>query len=82
MSEEIKTESPVETIVSNEIIVPKQYKSNIPLVADAIRYCKEIKACEIYNIACLAAGEYRVMYWIVEDGKRVMRAKILPIPVV
>lgn len=57
-------------------------EKNLPkfLVNDARRYCELVGSDEIHNIATLGEGEYRIMYYIVENEKRVMRAIILKMP--
>jgi len=50
------------------------------LASDARKYCESVNGEEIYNVAGMGEGEYRIMYWVTEDGKRYMKAVILPIP--
>jgi len=51
------------------------------ILAKAARdYCESIGAIEIYNIATLCDRDYRIMYYIMEGEKRVMRAVILQTP--
>ena len=60
--------------IENEKLVDKS------LATAARNYCESVNGEEIYNIAGLGEGEYRIMYWITEEGKRHMKAVILPIP--
>jgi len=63
-------------------MIPVEGEKNVHayLVKHAREYCEKINAIEIYNIACLGDGDYRIMYWIMVGDKRKMQAVILPLP--
>lgn len=65
-------------------MIPVEGEKYLPkyLVKHARDFCETINATEIYNIAGLGDGDYRIMYWITVDGKRKMEAKILKVPLV
>jgi hypothetical protein len=52
-----------------------------PILAKHARdFCEKIGAIDIYNIAYLGDGDYRIMYHIDKDGKIKMEAIILKTP--
>lgn len=61
------------TIENEEDVHPK-------LCSHARDYCEKIGAESIYNIMCLGEGDYRIMYWILNEDKRKMEAIILRLP--
>ena len=63
-------------------MIPIENEKNLPkyLVDHARKYCETINAIEIYNIATLGDGDYRIMYWIMDGEKRKMEAVILRLP--
>jgi len=69
---------------TNQQIMSVKFKNTrkVPeyLVKDALKYCEEVGADEIYNIADIGSNEYRIMYWTNVEGQRKMQAKILNIP--
>ena len=63
-------------------MIPIENEKKIPpfLAAAARKYCESIGANEIYNVAILGEGDYRIMYYIQVDGKQKMKAQILRMP--
>lgn len=47
------------------------------LVKKAREYCETVGAVEIYNIAVLGAGDWRIMYHISNEKDRKMQAVVL-----
>jgi hypothetical protein len=63
-------------------MIPVENEKNLPkyLIKHAREFCATINAIEIYNIAILGEGDYRIMYWIMDGDKRKMEAIILKMP--
>jgi hypothetical protein len=64
-------------------MIPIEGEKNLPkyLCDHARQYCEKVGAIEIYNLACLGDGDYRIMYWIpIGEEKRKMEAVILKVP--
>jgi len=63
-------------------MIPIENEKNIPkyLANHARKFCETINAIEIYNIADLGDGDYRIMYWVMNGDKRKMEAIILKMP--
>ncbi len=60
------------------MIISKQAKEiGERLLKKSIKYCEDIKATEIHNIAYLGAGDFRIMYYTGEGTERKMEAVIL-----
>lgn len=61
------------------MIIPKNViqNTNKLLLEQAIKYCNTINACEIYNVADLGDGDYRIMYYMESDANRKMKAVLL-----
>lgn len=60
-------------MTDSKIKINKNSKEDSELLARAVKFCEEIEAIEIFNIARIGDGDWRLMY-IGKDG--VMRAKI------
>lgn len=63
-------------------MIPVENEKNLPkhLVNHARKFCETVNATEIYNLAALGDGDYRIMYWIMDGEKRKMEAVILRLP--
>lgn len=61
------------------MIIPKNVlqRTDKILLEQAIKYCKTINAYEIYNVADLGDGDYRIMYYMESDTNRKMKAVLL-----
>lgn len=61
------------------MIIPKNVKENTHsrLLEESIKYCETVGASELYNVAYLGDGDYRIMYFMGELPKRKMSAVLL-----
>ena len=64
------------------MIIPNKVRNNTNylILLDAVAYCKNVNATEIYNIAGLGEGDYRIMYYVGEEPARKMQVVILKVP--
>lgn len=66
------------------MIIPKNVQERFDkvLLKEAIKYCESVNATEIYNVAYIGDGDYRIMYYTgtSETKNRKMSVVLLRVP--